>query len=93
MDGGDGATTYYFKTQGNGNFAYNQTTDTAGTYPTTNYAIFANLSGVSQTLAVTKGSNNSGLFGIQVVEVPEPTTLSLTALGLLGLVRRRRKRA
>lgn len=92
----DGTTTYSYTTfsQQAGAFpgAYAVTTDTAGGNPNANYAVFSGLTGDSFSITVDRGSNNSGIHGLQIVGVPEPTTiglLSLAGLIVLGLRRRR----
>jgi hypothetical protein len=68
--------------------------DVAGGY---NYARLSGLSpdanGVIAFGVHDAESSNNGLTGVQLVEVPEPATMSLLALGGLGLLRRRRNRA
>ena len=96
---GPGAT-YAFNTfsQQGGGFpgAYQITTDTnpfgAGS-PQSNYALYSNLSGDSQTFDLLRGSSNAGFHGIQIVGelIPEPSLPMLFGFsGLLVLFRRRR---
>ena len=94
----DGTTTYSYSTfsQQGGDFPaqYVQTTDTADGNPNANYAIFSGLTDSEFSLTLDRGSNNSGIHGIQIVPtIPEPGSIALGmlgALGLLGLSRRRR---
>lgn len=96
----DGSTTYYFSTLGSAsisgaNALFTQTTDTLGVNPGANYAIFAGLSGASQTLTLNMLSGNDqwgGIAGFQVVAVPEPGTMALAAMGGLGVLMFRRRR-
>ena len=96
----DSSTTYYFSTLGSAeisdaNAMFTQTTDTLGTNPGADYAIFTGLTGTSQTLTLNMLSGNDqwgGIAGFQVVATPEPGTMALTALGGLGLVLFRRRR-
>lgn len=92
----DGTTTYSYSTfsQQAGGFpgTYVQTTDTAAGNPDANYAVFSGLTGPDFTLTLDRGSNNSGIHGVQIV-VPEPGSCVLFVVGTLGLVslvRRRR---
>jgi len=61
-----GTTTYDYSTQGNVT-AYTQTTDTTGANPSANYAIFSNQTTSGFTITQNRGSNNSGLMGLQIV--------------------------
>ena len=94
----DGTTTFSFSTfsndpDGSGGFDqsdYVLTADSTGN-PESNYAIFSNLSGSSWSVEVIRGSNNSGIHGVQIV--PEPSTIGMFALAAFGLlvgIRRRR---
>jgi hypothetical protein len=95
----DGAANYSFLTVGPGsvngaNAVFAQTTDTAAAYTTTaNYAVFAGLSGASQTVKVQMRDEDqwAGIAGFQVVQVPEPASFVLVGLcGLISLGRGRR---
>jgi MYXO-CTERM domain-containing protein len=96
----DGSTTYYFSTLGaaeigGANALLTQTTDTIGTNPGADYALFSGLTGASQTITMDMLSGNDqwgGIAGFQVVAVPEPDTLALAALGGLGAVLFHRRR-
>jgi hypothetical protein len=70
-----------------------------GTYTLgTDYFLFSGVTGDSFTVSVEPvgdlGANRTGIRGIQVVGVPEPSSLMLSALAVLGLglVARRRRR-
>ncbi|MGI9244112.1 MAG: hypothetical protein ACR2RV_25165, partial [Verrucomicrobiales bacterium] len=86
----DGQTTYSYSTSSNtgGGFpgSYNQTTDTGNASPAANYAIFSSKTGSSLTITNTRGSNNVGVQGIQIVEttvvpgLPEIATLAPTGV-------------
>lgn len=70
---------------------YVQTTDTGAGNPSANFAVWEGQTAADFTLTVTRGSNNSGIHGIQIIEVPEPTTPVLLGMcGMVLLVRRRR---
>jgi hypothetical protein len=57
----------------------------------TNYTVFTGLNDESFTLSF-GGDNNNGISGIQIIQVPEPTSLGLAGIGVLcGLMKRRRK--
>ena len=94
----DGTTTYDFSTLAGpsvsgANAVFTQTTSTAGNYPGADYAVFSGLSGSTQTLFCNPLVNDAwlGIAGVQLVQVPEPSTiilLSIAGLALL-LVRRR----
>ncbi|NQU19657.1 MAG: PEP-CTERM sorting domain-containing protein [Candidatus Nealsonbacteria bacterium] len=65
--------------------------------PLATYALFEDVTGDSFTLDIIKqGGNRGGLGGLQIVEVPEPSTLVLLCIGATGLVacawRKRRQR-
>ncbi len=56
-----------------------------------NYVVFEGLTDSDLTLGATIGTNfYAYINGVQVVEVPEPLTMSLLAMGGLALIRRRR---
>jgi hypothetical protein len=59
------------------------------------YAFFSGVTGTEFTITVERVSNNVGVHGIQVVgtPVPEPTTVGLLSVGMLGLLARRRRSA
>jgi hypothetical protein len=70
-----------------------------GTYTIgTDYFLFSGVTGDSFTVSVEPvgdlGANRTGIRGVQVVGVPEPSSVILSALGVfgLGLVARRRRR-
>lgn len=56
---------------------------------TGNYWVFKGVTGTSFTLTA-DGSNGPFLFGMQINEVPEPSSAALLGLAALGLIRRRR---
>jgi hypothetical protein len=93
-----GTTEYYFTTMGFESFsAYALTTDTDGSVnPSANYAKFSNLTGSSVTVTTSttydewQGNPAGGILGVQIVEVPEPVTMTLLGLGGLALIRRKR---
>jgi hypothetical protein len=96
----DGTSSFSFSTLGSAsisgaNALLLQTTDTTGTNPGANYAVFSGLTGGSQTFTVNPTSGNDqwlGIAGFQVVAVPEPTALSLGALGVIAFISRRFRR-
>ncbi|MFW6153761.1 MAG: PEP-CTERM sorting domain-containing protein [Planctomycetota bacterium] len=59
-----------------------------------NYAVFGGLTGADQTLTATSylwtDHARMQVYGLQIVEVPEPATLGLLALGGLAVLKRRR---
>jgi hypothetical protein len=58
------------------------------------YALFSGVTGNSVTITATRGSNNIGVHGVQLVgPITEPTGLGLLAVGGLGFLARRRRRA
>ena len=68
----DGETYSYttFSQQGGGfPTNYVRTEDTGDGNPSSNYAVFEGLSGDAQTIQIIRGSNNSGIHGIQIVSV------------------------
>jgi len=64
--------------------------------PPATYALFKNVSGDSFTLEIIKqDGNRGGLAGLQIVEVPEPSTLVLLCIGAAAraaCARRKRRR-
>ena len=69
------------------------TTEPAAGTGLANFTHYSSLNTNSFELRVMRGSNNVGLHGIQIVQVPEPGAAGLTAtLGALVLASRRRHR-
>ncbi len=96
-----GAMTYFYSTPDDdsgvsdlpGGYVRSEQTDN-NDYPEATYVLFEGLTGASQSIEQVDDSSGEeiGITGIQVVEVPEPATMGLLALGgLLGLTRRRRR--
>ena len=94
------ALTYDFSTMGLGSFTdtsptgnavFTQTTDTGGSNPDANYAIFSDLTGSSDTLTLNI-ANGGGIAGFQIVAVPEPGTLALASLGGLAVLALKRRK-
>ena len=95
----DGTTTYSYATYSNdpdGSGGFDQAdfvlTDVDAGNPQANYAVFTGLSGSSWSVDVLRGSSNSGIHGVQIVNVPEPATCGLLGVAILGLLSRRRRR-
>ena len=79
-----GGTTYYYQTLGpiaTRPYPLTQTTDTTydstgASYPLTNYALFGNLSGSTQTVTLTtQGFGDSGLAAVEIVGPAGPAGL------------------
>ncbi len=86
------ATTYYFTTQGNGASSFVEATATApNDAATSNYMIFSNLTGASFTITEGSVDGTPGMFGMQIVEVPEPATMAMLAAGGVVMLARRRQ--
>lgn len=94
----DGTTTFDFSAVGAAsvtgpNALLTPTVSTTGLNPTANYAVFAGLTGDTQTITVDI-PDFGGLAGVQIVGemvIPEPASLGLIGLaGVLLAVRRRR---
>lgn len=92
----DGTTTYSYTTFSaqaeNFPASYTLTTDTGGGNPDSNYAIFSGHSGSSFNITLDRGSNNSGIHGLQIVPIPEPSSIALVLLGVIGFAMRYRRR-
>ena len=97
----DGTTTFSYNTHSSGGHVFPaeflQTTDTGGGNPDANYAVWTGETSPSLTITITRGSNNSGFHGIQIIDttppVPEPVSAAMALMGLGGLalgLRRRR---
>ncbi len=91
-----GNSTVYFKTTAapfDGAFTQATGTSTVDANAA-EYVKFSGLSGAGQSLAVGRDGGNVGVYAVQVVEVPEPSSVILTffygAAGLLVWQRRRR---
>jgi hypothetical protein len=90
----DGTITYDFSTIGGpsvtgANALFVQTTDTTGANPLADYAVFSGETASSLTVT----SNVplwAGIAGVQVVEVPEPSTIILLSIAGLALLLVRR---
>jgi hypothetical protein len=94
----DGTTTFSFSSMGNtaisgANAAFIQTTDTTGANPTANYAVFSGLTAANQTITWNV-PQYGGIAGYQIVAVPEPGAMGISALGLglLAVIRRSTRR-
>ncbi|YCM42148.1 PEP-CTERM sorting domain-containing protein [Verrucomicrobiaceae bacterium 227] len=73
-----------------GSVGYLEGTDLNSNDPS-NYTVFRNVSGESQSIAFTGGANN-GVSAIQFVDaVPEPSSTGLLLLGSLAIVLRRKR--
>jgi hypothetical protein len=84
----DGATTFSFSTLGEasttgGNAVLSQTTDTGGAYPPANYAVFAGLSGSSQTVHCSVPFYG-GIAGFQIVPRTDPLPGAPLSIQLTG---------
>lgn len=69
------------------------TATTLGSATSAQYVEFENVSAASLTIVQSINSGNNGLAGIQLVAVPEPSVMALSAIGglaFLGVVRRRK---
>ncbi len=88
----NGASTYSYATfsndpSGGGGFTdadYVQTTDTGNAHPNANYATFFGQSS-SVTIEIIRGSNNSGIHGIQIVEADGPPSVPLSPYPFLAV--------
>jgi hypothetical protein len=95
----DGTSTYYFQTASPADATQVQTLDidSGDGYDVANYAVFGSdlspLTADSITFTLdTLVGGGSGLGGVQLVAIPEPTTFGILALALLALQARRRRR-
>ena len=97
----NGTTTYYYRSAGAGNAGATtllQTTSTTSGSPTAGraqYQVFSGLSSSTLTLNLygsTPGALSNNLFGIHIVQVPEPSSALLLS-GVLGLAIPRRRRS
>jgi len=70
-----GNTIYGYSTEGNVN-TYTPTTDTAGANPAANYALFTGVAGPNFQINQIRGSNNSGLMGLEIIQTASTITLA-----------------
>lgn len=90
-----GSTTFDFSTMGpaeisGANASLIQTTDTSGSDPDADYAVFSGLAGNSQTIT-TDIPDYGGIAGFQIVETPEPGLIALASMGGLAVLLMRRR--
>ncbi|MBI1370770.1 MAG: hypothetical protein GC162_19210 [Planctomycetes bacterium] len=77
-----GGTTYFYSTLNNyPSNGFVRTTDTSGTNPSANYAVFTNQTASSFTLTNTRNSNNTGLHGLQIIDTSQGTGFGVNFIG------------
>lgn len=105
----DGTTTFFYSTfsndpRGVGGFDplldYRLTDESSSGNPPSNYAIFSGLTASTTTFDIIRGSFDSGIYAVQIIDrtpttatgIPEPVTAAYAGLAVVGLLAALRRR-